>query len=207
MNLSNSDNPDNLLKESGQKCLGGSYKQLDKEYPNRKGKQEIHHMPSNASSPLAKGDGPAILMDKNDHYQTASGLRDKDKFKYINRQKELIDQNGWDGYLSALQMDIDNIQAKFGDKYNEGIEQARAYVNDPESELKQKFTDAVNAKEATSVTPKPESSESTSENQSNETLPTQKPVEISPEKRDHLNELYATSPATNEPTEEEPTKS
>ncbi len=45
-----------------------------------------------------------------------------------------------------MQLDIDDPHRNFGDKYDSGINQALAYVQNHESELKQKFMEAVEAK-------------------------------------------------------------
>ncbi|MGH2863252.1 MAG: RHS repeat-associated core domain-containing protein [Solirubrobacteraceae bacterium] len=46
---------------------GGRYGQLD-----TGNGIELHHMPADSVSPLSRGDGPAIQMERLDHYQTAS---------------------------------------------------------------------------------------------------------------------------------------
>ena len=195
--------PNPSQKENSENISGGSYRQVR----NANTGGQVHHMPADSVSPLDTNDGPGIWMDTSDHQKTGSWGRRPDRRAYRDQQKQLIDTNGWDGFKDAMQMDIDDLHKNFGNEYDQGINQALAYVQEHESELKQKFTDAVNAKEAASVTQKPESLESTSANQVNETLPAQKPAKISTEKRDRLNELYANSTPINEPTEEEPTKS
>ena len=201
MNLSNLNQ-----KENSENISGGSYRQVR----NANTGGQVHHMPADSVSPIDTNDGPGIWMTTPDHQRTGSWGRRPDRRAYRDQQKQLIDTNGWDGYKDAIQMDIDDLHKNFGDKYDQGINQALAYVQEHESELKQKFADAINAKETASLVQKPESSESTSGDQVNETLPAQKSVEITLEERDRLNQKYApqeTSQPTNELTEEEPTKS
>jgi len=186
--------------------LGGSYRQVRD--ANEGG--QVHHIPADSISPLNKDDGSGIWMTTPDHQRTGSWGRGADQRAYREKQKQLIDTNGWDGYKDAMQMDIDDLHKNFGDKYDQGVNQALAYVQDHESELKQKLADATNTRENSSLTQKPESSESTSGDQANETLHPKKPVEISPEERDRLNSQYAPQEpdkSINEPIEEEPTKS
>lgn len=108
---------------------GGSYAEVKK---NSDGEtHEVHHMPSDISSPLETKDGPCIKMDKADHRQTASCGSSMEAKKYQATQKELID-NG--KFREALQMDIDDIRDKFVDKYDEAISQMLDYVDKLEAE-------------------------------------------------------------------------
>jgi hypothetical protein len=181
--------------------LGGSYRQVRD--ANEGG--QVHHIPADSISPVAKEDGPGIWMTTTDHQRTGSWGRGADQREYREKQKQLIDTNGWDGYKDAMQMDIDDIHKNFGDKYDQGINQALEYVNNPESELKQKFEDAVKAKESESFTQKPESSESTSGDQVNKILPAQKSVEISPKERKRLSDTYSQKPSDT-PNQQEQTE-
>ncbi len=45
-----------------------------------------------------------------------------------------------------MQLDVDDLHRNFDDKYDSGINQALAYVENNESKLKQKFMEAVEAK-------------------------------------------------------------
>jgi len=94
--------------------LGGRYSDLR---PSGKD-MEVHHMPAKSVSPLSKGDGPAIRMEEADHKRTASWGPSNDAKDFRARQKALIDAGRMD---DAIQMDIDDIKAKFGDKYDEHI--------------------------------------------------------------------------------------
>ncbi len=110
---------------------GGSYK--DVKVDGEGGKKEVHHMPADSVSKLERNDGPAIKMDKEDHQKTASFGNSKEARDYRTRQKELIDSGR---FGEALQMDIDDIREKFGDKYDEHISEMREYVDQLEREGK-----------------------------------------------------------------------
>jgi phosphoglycerate kinase len=83
-------------------------------------------MPADSSSNLERHEGPAIVMDYNDHKQTASCGSSREAKEYRAAQKELIDQRK---FKEALQMDIDDIHDKFGDKYDEAISQMLEHVD------------------------------------------------------------------------------
>lgn len=110
---------------------GGSYGELRKQ--NNGDDTEVHHMPSDSASPLERNDGPAIKMDKEDHRQTASCGNSKEAREYREKQKELIEQGK---FREALQMDIDDIHEKFGDKYDDAISEMNEYVDKLEQEGK-----------------------------------------------------------------------
>ena len=95
---------------------GGKYRDVRK--TNKGG--EVHHTPANSISPLSRGSGPSVWMEKADHRRTASWGNSKAAREYRARQKKLIDQGKW---REAIQMDIDDIRAKFGDKYDQNIQQ------------------------------------------------------------------------------------
>lgn len=110
---------------------GGSYAQvfiegMGKEY-------EVHHMPADSVTPLSRGDGPAIRMETDDHRKTASCGSSREAKEYRALQKEHVD-NG--RFREALQMDIDDIKDKFGDKYNSEISEMLDYVKEIEMEGK-----------------------------------------------------------------------
>ena len=81
---------------------------------------EVHHMPADSVNGLERNDGPAIVMEKADHRQTASCGNSLEAREYRAKQKELIDQGK---FKEAMQMDIDDIHEKFGDKYDDAIAQ------------------------------------------------------------------------------------
>ncbi|MFE3267107.1 polymorphic toxin-type HINT domain-containing protein [Streptomyces sp. NPDC059215] len=93
---------------------GGKYGDLQPAGPGK----EINHIPANSSSPLSMYSGPSIRMDYADHravYSTGSSLASQ---AWRMRQKELIDAGDFRG---AMQMDVDDIRDRFGDKYDEAI--------------------------------------------------------------------------------------
>ncbi|MBP7912347.1 MAG: hypothetical protein KAZ47_00600 [Streptococcus sp.] len=110
---------------------GGSYK--DVRIEGEGDKFEVHHMPSDSSSDIERNDGPAIKMEKEDHRQTASCGMSTDAREYRERQKQLISEGK---FREALQMDIDDIHDKFGDKYDDAIAEMLEYVDQLEMEGK-----------------------------------------------------------------------
>jgi len=88
---------------------------------------ERHHIPAKSASDLAEEDGPCIIMEKGDHRQTASYGSSKEAREYREKQKELIEQGK---FKEAQQMDIDDIHEKFGDKYDDAIQQAEQYTEE-----------------------------------------------------------------------------
>lgn len=102
---------------------GGAYGELKKEWAGKLEAQpphEIHHMPANEVNGLQDRDGPAIVMEKADHRQTASCGSSLDAHAYRQQQKMLIDEGK---FQEAMQMDIDDIHDKFGNKYDDAIAQ------------------------------------------------------------------------------------
>ena len=71
--------------------------------------------------------GPSLKMEKKDHAQTASYGRSKSATAYRKRQTELIKQGKFE---EAQRMDINDVQSKFGDKYDKGIQQLQDYTRD-----------------------------------------------------------------------------
>ena len=105
----------------GGKRTGGAYKDV----PADGG--QVHHMPADSVSPYSKGDGPGIRMATKDHMDTASWGRSKGAQAYRAKQKELIDKGL---FREAQQMDIDDVRAKFGNKYNESIQEMLEYTDE-----------------------------------------------------------------------------
>jgi len=106
---------------------GGSYKDIKENMTERgeTGEQyEVHHTPADSCTELNYTDGPAVKMEKADHRETASYGASRDAQEYRGQQKEFIDSGRFD---DAVQMDIDDIQGKFGDKYDDGIAEMREY--------------------------------------------------------------------------------
>ena len=58
---------------------------------------------------------------------TASWGRSKGAQAYRAKQKELIDKGL---FREAQQMDIDDVRAKFGNKYNESIQEMLEYTDE-----------------------------------------------------------------------------
>lgn len=103
--------------------LGGRYRDVFKE--GLGDKYEVHHMPPDSVNGIERLDGPAIRMEKEDHRQTASCGNSIEARMYRSEQKELIEKGD---FKTALQMDIDDIHSKFGDKYDKEIEQMKKYA-------------------------------------------------------------------------------
>ncbi|WP_343035613.1 polymorphic toxin-type HINT domain-containing protein [Isoptericola sediminis] len=103
-----------LLVHNCGSANGGKYGDLK---PSGAGK-EVNHIPAKAASPLTPYSGPAIRMDYADHravYSTGPSLASQ---AWRTRQKELIDSGDFRG---AMQMDVDDIRARFGSKYDDAI--------------------------------------------------------------------------------------
>jgi len=117
----------NLDINENKNVSGGSYRDV-KKFVDENGFEdiEVHHMPANSITELSLGDGPAIAMEKNDHRETASCGNSREAQEYRAMQKELVDKGE---FRKALQMDIEDIQEKFGDKYDSQIKQMLEYVD------------------------------------------------------------------------------
>ncbi len=102
---------------------GGSYKELRRAHKGT-GKQ-AHHMPAKSASSLPEQDGPAIIMEADDHALTASFDQRAGSKEYRAMQQGLA---GKGRFREAMEMDIADIQAKFGDKYDGAIGQAIDYA-------------------------------------------------------------------------------
>ncbi len=133
-NLANKEtfDPDARAEVSEQEKIehkGGRYKDLRDEGHgwSHEPPEEVHHMPADEASPLERNDGPAIAMEYEDHRETASCGNSREAREYRAKQAELI-QDG--KFEEAMQMDIDDIHEKFGDKYDEGIDQMKQYYNE-----------------------------------------------------------------------------
>jgi len=113
--------------------FGGSYRDCKKYSSGLTGLEEVHHIPAKCISNLSIGDGPSIIMSKLDHSQTASYDNKKGAKEYCEKQYVLIKQGK---FKEAMQMDIDDIHVKFGDKYDKGIAIATLYLEQLISEEK-----------------------------------------------------------------------
>ena len=102
---------------------GGSYAEVFKN--GEGGIYEVHHMPADSVTNLDRLEGPAIKMDIEDHRRTASYGATNEAREYRKMQEELIKKGE---FQKALQMDIDDIRSKFGNKYDDAIEEMEEYV-------------------------------------------------------------------------------
>ena len=105
--------------------LGGSHKEMSR--PKRD-KLDSHHMPASAAikaSNLTRDEGGAIKMPPRDHRRTGSWGRSKAAQAYRAKQTLLIQQ---EKFHEAKQMDINDLKAKFGDRYAPHIKQWQAYI-------------------------------------------------------------------------------
>jgi hypothetical protein len=113
---------------------GGAHKDI----PTAGG--EVNHIPPEsvmqATGRVIGGRGPAIWMEIADHWQTNSWgqrtFKPTRKYPYYSSadewraaQAELIRKGK---IREAVQMDIDDIQSKFGSKYDKGIQEMLAYM-------------------------------------------------------------------------------
>ena len=108
---------------------GGSYR--DVKATSDGSTHEVHHIPAfqsyEGNLDLAFKDGPAIKMEKDDHRMTASWGPSSDARDYRAKQAELIKEGN---FKDAMQMDIDDIRDKFGDKYDDAIAQMLSYAKE-----------------------------------------------------------------------------
>lgn len=124
------ENADNEAAESNAdvneaKPTGGTYGELKDAWRGELEKEpphEVHHMPANDVNGLNVNDGPAIVMDKANHRQTASCGNSLEAREYRAKQGDLIKEGKFE---EAMQMDIDDIHEKFGDKYDDAIAQMK----------------------------------------------------------------------------------
>ena len=118
--------PENATK------FGGTYGDLFKKLKNKLKSNglEIHHIPANAASEetiMARKNGPAIVMTKEDHRKTASYGASAAAKQYRAKQAEYIKNKDW---KKAFDMDVKDIRKKFGTKYNKAISLAEKAAKD-----------------------------------------------------------------------------
>jgi hypothetical protein len=83
-------------------------------------------MPADAANPeLSTRNGPGVRMDTADHYMTNSWGSSKTAKAWRAEQSRLISEGK---FLEAVEMDIKDVRAKFGAKYEKGIQQMLDYV-------------------------------------------------------------------------------
>ena len=116
-----SEGTEKVTKELAEKT-GGSYAEVKKISDGNI--HEIHHTPADSVTKFDYTDGPAIRMDKMDHRQTASWGNSREARQYRETQKKLVSEGK---IRDTIQMDIDDIVSKFGDKYDESIKQMLEY--------------------------------------------------------------------------------
>jgi hypothetical protein len=117
--------------------VGGPYNTV-RQQTNR---GEVHHTPADSvvknypwisrvftswrEDRLINDIAPTVWMTVKDHSKTASYLNTEETKAYRAKQDALI-RNG--DFRGAIQMDINDIQSKFGSKYDPGIKQMLNYV-------------------------------------------------------------------------------
>lgn len=112
------------LVAKGIEKKGGSYK--DVKATSSGAVSEVHETPSFSSTGAEKRcDGPSIKMDVDDHKLTGSYGNSNDAKQYRLQQSQYIEKGD---YKSAIQMDIDDIRSKFGNKYDDGIAEMLKYA-------------------------------------------------------------------------------
>lgn len=84
-----------------------------------------HHMPSNSVSSLSTYLGPCIRMIKEEHKLTASYGGTKAAKEFRKKEKKKINKGE---FLAAQQLSINDIQNKFGMKYNAAINEMSIYT-------------------------------------------------------------------------------
>lgn len=104
---------------------GGSYQDLkDPVTGNNIPGTEINHIPPDSVMDGIPGwsydGGSAIQMDYIDHRQVRSTARSNDSIDYRAKLQELV-KNGQIG--DAIALDVDDIQGKFGSKYDDALRQ------------------------------------------------------------------------------------
>ncbi len=107
------------------RVLGGAHKDTSK--PTNDG-MDSHHCPAKncyKGSRISSADGTAIKMDPADHQRTESSGSSASALAYRSRQQALLQQGK---LMDAIQMDIDDIRSKFGNKYDPAIEEMLEYA-------------------------------------------------------------------------------
>lgn len=87
---------------------------------------ESAHMPADSVSPLTSNQGSSIAMLVEDHRLTASWGGTREARAYRQAQSSLIEQGN---FRAAQELDIRDVQVKFGVKYDESIRQMLQYMN------------------------------------------------------------------------------
>jgi hypothetical protein len=108
------------IRELRQPQLGGAFRDV----PARGG--EVHHAPAKSASSFIPADSPAFRMEIADHATTKSYALVKGSRKYIAAQRAMVESGNFRG---AVNMDISDVQSRFGAKYNQGIQEMLNYLN------------------------------------------------------------------------------
>jgi hypothetical protein len=87
---------------------------------------EFNHIPPDSVNGLRRGEGPGIAMLKEHHIRTASHGRMRGSKAYREIQRGLIQEGK---FREAIEMDIRNIRAEFGNQYDEAIEEMLRYID------------------------------------------------------------------------------
>jgi hypothetical protein len=117
----------------GEGYRGGKHGKIKKGGSSYTPPRESHHMPADASydtfggKPIAPDAKPAIQMDRADHQRTSSWGNSASAQSYRATQSALM-KSGKAGFLQAVMMDIADVRARFGDKYDGAIAQYLAWV-------------------------------------------------------------------------------
>lgn len=103
---------------------GGSYSEVKK--TSNGDYTQVHETPSfDSTGADVRKDGPSIKMSTEDHRMTGSYGSSREAQEYRAAQKALIEQGK---YHDAIQMDIDDLHLKFGDKYDDAIAEMIEYA-------------------------------------------------------------------------------
>ncbi|MEV6318846.1 hypothetical protein [Streptomyces sp. NPDC051776] len=109
--------------------VGGWYSRLQSARPGN----EINHIPAKKAYKhldLSPSSGPSIRMEYADHRAVTSTGSGRPAKQWHQAQKDLIDQGKFD---EAMKMDIDDIRARFGTKYDQHIADMVASMPDNKS--------------------------------------------------------------------------
>lgn len=98
---------------------------LFKEVESQEG-YERHHMPARSVTGRHPDCTPAIRMETADHRDTASWGSGTEPQAYRKEQERLVKAGR---FADAFEMDVQDIRRKFGSKYDEAIELARAALD------------------------------------------------------------------------------
>jgi hypothetical protein len=112
------------LKGENGTCMGGRYEDLSKiAGPD----QEVHHLPPASVTDLQKKDGPAIIMDRDDHRKLESTGQSKGGEASDFRQdiRDKYDAGHW---KQAIEHSVTEVQMQFDSKYDEAMKQAWQYA-------------------------------------------------------------------------------